>query len=162
MENNNTNNTAAVDLSAMNLGAIMAGAQGGNLLGGNNKNDNFVSFKVYTPDPMNPASEGIWLCNISCAKPTQQNQGTVEPVKMILEQLKQIGVVKTYKDASEESNRATPDTNNIAMAFANAFAQPAVVNPVVNPVVNQMDMNPETPEQVEQPVVNEVPVETNK
>lgn len=139
--NTENNNQGGIDLSAMNLAAMMSGTAGGASLVKTNKNDNFEGFKVYTFDPANPEGE-IWLMNVSTARATAASEGTTEATKFILDKLVQIGVIKTYRSDAEETKRNAPKVSDLASAFDVAFGAPAPVATATTPI-------PETPVAVE-------------
>ena len=72
----------------------------------------FKGYKMYTEgDTTNP--NGIWLGNISFTPETE------EAGLELLNQLKNLGVLKTFISQEDQVERVAPTANSIASAFAN-------------------------------------------
>lgn len=71
----------------------------------------FKGYKMYTEaDTANP--NGKWLANISCTPETEE--ATLE----LLNQLKNLGVLKNFISQDEQIERIAPTASSIAAAFA--------------------------------------------
>ena len=72
----------------------------------------FKGYKMYTEgDTANP--NGLWLANISFTPETE------EAGLELLNQLKNLGVLKTFISQEEQIERIAPTASSIASAFAN-------------------------------------------
>ena len=71
----------------------------------------FKGYKLYTEDGR-PESNGLWLGNISFTPETE------EAGLELLNQLKNLGVLKSFISQEEQIERIAPTANSIAEAFA--------------------------------------------
>ena len=72
----------------------------------------FKGYKMYTEDGKSD-SNGLWLGNISFTPETE------EAGLELLNQLKNLGVLKTFISQEEQTERIAPTKSSIASAFAN-------------------------------------------
>ena len=72
----------------------------------------FKGYKLYTEDGRTE-SNGLWLANISFTLETEE--AGIE----LLNQLKNLGVLKSFISQDEQVERIAPTANSIASAFAN-------------------------------------------